>query len=277
MAEMRADLERLEAGITPQAVVDAVDRASGTRMDPTGRSVLPRDSAMRIGTGDAPESSKRSPVLLAVGALAVLGILGGGGYIAYASMQPPATTTPPPTTPPTTLVAGQGTGTEGTQGGTQGSGTQGAGTPEGAGAGGAGQEPAGAGQEAGAPGGSTVVQPAAAPIRLETTPPGADVLLNGALLGVTPMEVPRPTGGAFTTVTLRLRGYREETIGLLETSPAVMARELTRAGGGTGRRPDGTTMETTATAMETTMEVSMEATMMSGSSGGSDGLVDPWQ
>ena len=265
MAEMRADLERLEAGLTPQAVVDAVDRASGTRMDPTGRTALPRDSAMRIGTGDAPEASRRSPVLLAVGALAVVGILSGGGYIAYASMQAPPVTsvTPPPTAPPVTAppvttVATQGTaGQGGQEAGGQEAGTQGAGTQ-------------------GAQGGSTTVQPASPPIRVETTPPGADIILNGAVLGVTPMEVPRPTGGAFTTVTLRLRGYRDETIGLLETSPAVMARELTRAGGG-GRRPDGATMETTPPTMEVGMEVSMEATMMSGSSGGSDGLVDPWQ
>ncbi|MFO0709237.1 MAG: serine/threonine-protein kinase [Sandaracinus sp.] len=284
MSEMHADLERLEAGLTPQAVVDAVDRASGGRMDPTGRSAVARDSAMRIGTGDAPEAPRRSPALLAVGALALMGIMGGGGYIAYASMQPPVTSVPPPTTSIGTQGTGtqgtgtQGTGTQGTQGTGTGTQTQGTGTQgtQAVGAQGTGTETPGTSEGTTSAG---TVQPASVPVHLETDPPGAEVVVGGLVLGVTPLDVPRPAAGVVTPVTLRLRGYREESLGVTEFSVSPMQRTLTRAGGGagtTGRRPDGTT------AMESGMEAeSMEATMaetvtMMGASG-SDGLVDPWQ
>ncbi|MFN7702281.1 MAG: PEGA domain-containing protein, partial [Deltaproteobacteria bacterium] len=169
-----------------------------------------------------------------------------------------------------------GTGTGGTGGATatggEGAAGAGAGAAEGAGAGAGGADPSAVVQGAD-------VRPTAPPIRLETTPPGADIVMDGAVLGVTPMEVPRPSAGGFTTITLRLRGYRDETIGLLETTPLLVSRDLTRMGG--ARRTDGASMEEVAPpqapTMEVTMEVTMETTMATGRTSGSDGLVDPWQ
>jgi serine/threonine-protein kinase len=257
MAEMRADLDRLESGALPRAVTE------------TGRTVLPRDSL-----SDTSGGTRRSPALVATAALAVLGIVGGGGYIAYASMQrPPGTESDRPTGG---ASGSSGTGTGGTGGATATGGEgaagagAGAGAAEGTGAGGA--DPSAVVQGAD-------VRPTAPPIRLETTPPGADVVMDGAVLGVTPMEVPRPSAGGFTTITLRLRGYRDETIGLLETTPLLVSRDLTRVGG--ARRTDGASMEEVAPphapTMEVMLEVTMETTMATGRTSGSDGLVDPWQ
>ncbi len=284
MAEMRADLERLEAGLTPQAVVDAVDRASGTmRVDSTGRVVLGRDSAMRMGTAEAPAEPRRSP-LLAIAAVAALLGLGGGGYFAFAATQTPAIA---PETTSGTGGTGAGTGNPETSGaGAAGSGAVGAGGADPVG-GGAGEQPVGAGAgeagtesaQAGGAGGSTAVQPAAAPVRIETEPAGAEVVIGGLVLGTTPMDVPRPVSGQVTPVTLRLRGYREESLGITEFSTSPMQRALVRAGGGARPRGEqGTTMAGSGAAptMDTTM-AGGEATMMSTSGGGADGLVDPWQ
>jgi len=293
LAGWRADLGRLEAGLPPQAVVDAVDRASagGMRVDATGRVVLGRDSAMRMGTGEAPAEPRRSP-LLAIAAVAALLGLGGGGYFAFAATQTPAIAPEASSGTGGTGTGGTGTGGTGTtgSGGTGETGGTGAGTapsgetpPAGSGAG---EQPAGAGAGAGtqggavaAGGGPAVVQPAATPVRIETDPPGAEVVIGGLVLGASPMDVPRPASGQVTPVTLRLRGYREESLGITEFSTSPMQRTLTRVGGGTRPRGDqGTTMATggAVPTMETTM-AGGETTMMSTGGGGADGLVDPWQ
>ncbi|MBX3275584.1 MAG: serine/threonine protein kinase [Sandaracinaceae bacterium] len=66
----------------------------------------------------------------------------------------------------------------------------------------------------------TTPDPVAAPapeppamVMLRSEPPGAEVLLDGVMVGNTPVEVPRPASGA-QLVTLRLRGHRESTVQL---------------------------------------------------------------
>ncbi len=56
--------------------------------------------------------------------------------------------------------------------------------------------------------------PAPAPVphvSIVSEPAGAEVLLDGVMVGNTPVDVPRPTTGT-QTVTLRLRGHRESTV-----------------------------------------------------------------
>jgi hypothetical protein len=80
-----------------------------------------------------------------------------------------------------------------------------------------------------------------------------------------------------TAVTLRLRGYREESLGITEVSPTLMQRSLVRVSGRTGR-PEATSAAGTAATSTTTTETTMasETTMMGGAVG-SDGILDPWQ
>ena len=90
---------------------------------------------------------------------------------------------------------------------------------------------------------------------------------GGVVLGVTPLDVPRPMDGSVATLTLRFRGYREETVGLTEFSPPVLARALVRA-------RDTTRVENMQALMEVIPTMEPVATTMMGSSG--DGLVNPW-
>ncbi|GAB4208581.1 MAG: hypothetical protein OHK0013_27170 [Sandaracinaceae bacterium] len=280
MAELRADLERLESGTTPQAVVDAVDRASGgPRPDGTGRVALGQSTAIRMGEGNVPQppTSKHSPVLIGGATVVVLGLLVGGGYLAYASTE--GATAPPETvvTPPETLSP-SGTGDQGAAVGSAGAGSAGAGSgasesppavP------GTDSPPIGAGVEAA---GGPAAVPAVAPVRIETDPPGAEVLVGNLVLGITPLDVPRPTSGQVTAVTLRLRGYREESLGITEVSPSLMQRTLTRAIG-RGARGDTSASTSASSTTGTTMETTMtsETTTMRGGTGGPDGILDPWQ
>jgi hypothetical protein len=123
------------------------------------------------------------------------------------------------------------------------------------------------------PPGTTVppgtVDPSASAVTIESDPAGADVLLDGALLGRTPALVPRPASGE-REVTIRLRGYQDTRVMVLPTTGATLPVTLARASGG------HTSMATT---METAMEqpvidtvMTTETTMM----GGSSEVVDPW-
>ena len=255
MAEMHADLERVESGLTPQAVADAVDRAASGVRDPTGRiTVTGRQSAIRLSSTDIPEAPSRRGmwVALALGVTLVGAATVGAAFSMGGSTQPTGLTSTPltPTDTPVTVTP----------------------TPE---------TPPVVDPVGGGPDVVTVVPtgddtpPVAvrAPVRLESEPEGAEVLMpGGVVLGVTPLDVPRPTDGALTTLTLRFRGYREDTVGLTEFSPPVLARALVRV------------RETTrADNMEASMEViptmdqvatMMDPVTMMGSSG--DGLVNPW-
>lgn len=51
------------------------------------------------------------------------------------------------------------------------------------------------------------------PVRITSIPEGAEVLLDGAMIGNTPVTVPRPTEGS-QTFTLRLRGHRDAQLRL---------------------------------------------------------------
>jgi serine/threonine-protein kinase len=169
MQEMYEDLERLEQGQTPQAVMDAVNRASGpqgvgsvgTLRDATGRS------ALQVGVGEVGEERKSKLPLILVAAAVILG--GGGIALAIALSggdPPPRTDIQPvvraPAPPP--VVA---------------------------------QEPEIPPQELGA-GSEAPSTPEAVMVTLESTPPEAVVTditdpESPTLLGPTPITVERPT------------------------------------------------------------------------------------
>jgi eukaryotic-like serine/threonine-protein kinase len=72
------------------------------------------------------------------------------------------------------------------------------------------------------------VEPPAEPVEVEvtSTPGGAKLFLEGALVGNTPVRVPRPEAGQAYRAVLRHRGYQERAFELTATSPPTMALDL---------------------------------------------------
>ena len=207
--ELLDDLKRLEAGLAPLAPI-ATARTS------------PGMPAPAIGAPEpaAGETQKKGKTGLFVGA-AVLALLGAGGAAAFltlgnggADARPPQVTAErpetPTSTPPTTPTTA---------------------TPQPA------QNPATAA------GTTTAQAPAEQPkVRLVSDPAAAEVWNGDALLGNTPLEVPRPTGEARLEIELRLPGYqaRQVTLSALTLSPElrfVLERERGGSSHGTSTRP----------------------------------------
>ncbi|RLB45207.1 MAG: hypothetical protein DRJ42_30455, partial [Deltaproteobacteria bacterium] len=63
-------------------------------------------------------------------------------------------------------------------------------------------------------------------VRIETTPPGAMVLVEGGAVGNTPYAGRRPADGEAIEFELRLRGYETETLRVLPSSPELITVEL---------------------------------------------------
>jgi len=217
MGEMRADLERVEQGITPQAVRDAVDRASaGSVREGTQRT------GIAVGVGEPAGTAKKSnmlPIALGAGLLLVL-LIGGGAAVVFGGggttepVEPVViTTTPiPPPVVPVVAVAPVGT------------------NPPNA--------------DTNVAGGTLNTPPVvAAKVTITTTPEGAAVYRNDSLLGNTPFEVDRPIGDATIELSLRSPGYSDQAVRLssqTQTSVRIPMERERRAGGGGGagvRRP----------------------------------------
>jgi hypothetical protein len=97
------------------------------------------------------------------------------------------------------------------------------------------------------------VAPAEEMVEISTVPPGAQVTSNDAVLGYTPLSVPKPTEGD-ENFQLRLADYEVATVRLTRASPDAITLPLVRertasrnSGGNTKRRPNpgGTTGGTT--------------------------------
>jgi hypothetical protein len=77
-------------------------------------------------------------------------------------------------------------------------------------------------------------------MRLNTDPPRAEVYAgDGALIGNTPLELPRPAEGQTTVVTIRMPGYQDRsfTISPLTASEVTVRLERARTATSGGRRP----------------------------------------
>jgi len=62
-------------------------------------------------------------------------------------------------------------------------------------------------------------------VRIESIPAGASVLVDGAIVGSTPLEMPKPTGLGSQLVELRMPGYDPQTVSIsTHSSPSIEAR-----------------------------------------------------
>lgn len=183
MAELAEDLERLNVGATPGAVMEAVDRQSHTG---TTGDYGNAPTALRLEVGDAPSLPvNKSKMPMWIGLAAVL--LVGGAVAAFASggdsdaestelTPPPAAAAPAQNAPAKVVEAPE---------------------PE--------HEPE---PKAEAPKPEKL---APVKITLRTEPEGAEVWRAGELLGNAPLEIVRPARGEREELTLRLAGYEEKT------------------------------------------------------------------
>jgi predicted Ser/Thr protein kinase len=247
MAEMRADLESIEAGMTPRAVVDAVDRASATqRVDGTGRMVRPgegtgRMSALGVAAGPVPQEPAKSKLPLILGGVGLLSVLGIGAVVlamsigstppVVAPLPPPPVVAPPPViatppvtpppvatdTPPTTPVVAQA-------------------------------------------------------VHITSVPEGAEVLIDGAHVAATPCDFPRPTGTEIVQLTVRSAGYQDRSIALTAFGDANVTVTLDRARPTGHGRPTTTTTPPTTTTTHTPPPETHTPTHTTGT----DGVLDPW-
>ena len=197
MAELAADLEAMESGATPRAVVDVVDRASATGSTVGG---APRPSSVTVGLGQPEVAIKRSKgPLIAVVSLAVLALGGaaamvvGGGedeVAGDAHVVAPAAPEPEPA-------------------------------------------PAAAAPEPEAEPVKEVPPPVAAPaprqkVSLISKPEGAEVYKDGALRGTTPFELLKPEKGSQIKLELQLSGYKSKSVLVTELTAKKLRVSLSK-------------------------------------------------
>jgi serine/threonine-protein kinase len=195
MQEVLADLELVEQGLTPTAVVEGVRRASNTGMrTDTRKEVTARGSntgiTVDVGSYEVPKS--RSTGVFIGGVLVALLLVGGAIFAFSGGKEEPVAVTPEPGTAATTTPTGQ------------------AATPT---------PPA------------TPVEPVATPtpaadnkeppplpepvvrVQISSTPVGAEVYKDGSLLGRTPFDIDRPgRGEPGVDLTLKLSGYKDAPV-----------------------------------------------------------------
>ncbi len=130
------------------------------------------------------------------------------------------------------------------------------------------------------------------PVQIRTDPPGAQVLVAGAIIGNSPVSVPRPATGETRDVEIRMRGRETATVQITDATTDVLDvsleelepdhREHTdeRHEGDHGTRMTTTTTTTMQTVsepvMDTVMETVMETVMQPVMHGPSNDVVDPW-
>ncbi len=203
MAEVRADLESFERGMTPNAVVEAVDRRTAPLPDPTGSH-----SVMQVEVGGASQTGgSKLPIVL--GLVAGLVLVAGAAVGLYLTVLAPdepvaqvdtppivAPPDPPPVPDPPPTVE------EPVANETQENPPQQAETP-----------------------------PAPAPIRITSEPSGVEVWsTDGALLGNTPFDIPRPEAGENLVLTLKQPGFADHEVRLSRLTQGEVRVTLERRG-----------------------------------------------
>ncbi len=178
MEEVLADLEKIEQGITPDAVLHAVDRTSGAagRGDPTATGLK-----MRVGEPDEIPQKSRLPLIAGGGLLAVGGVV---AVVLAMAMGGEAEQVQPPAPPPPPVVAEPEPEPEP--------------EPE------ATSSEGGEMEETGSRETTTVT--------VTSEPEGVEVWLGDELLGNAPVEIPRPEGDERVELTLRRAGYRDQIV-----------------------------------------------------------------
>jgi serine/threonine-protein kinase len=87
-----------------------------------------------------------------------------------------------------------------------------------------------------------------AKVTVSSEPAGAEVYLNGALLGNTPFTLDKPKGSQTIEIELREPGYTEHTVQIaaLTAETVTIALKPKRSGGGRPSRPSATPAPTPA-------------------------------
>jgi predicted Ser/Thr protein kinase len=190
MQEVLADLELVEQGLTPAAVVDSVRRASATGAMQARPDTM-SNAALSVDVGDV-SLPKKSNMGLIIGAAAVLLIGGVGAIFALKGGDEPAAVVKPEPAPvaepkPVEPPAPQ---------------PQPAATPE--------------------------LKPSAEIVQVTiTAKPVAEVYREGGLIGRTPFQVPRPERGEpALEVVLKADGYRDLTVRVSQLTQPDLPVEL---------------------------------------------------
>ena len=263
MGELIADLDRVNAG-------GAISIGRGGIAPPGNLAdvlELPSRTEMRMGQA-APPARSKWPIVLGVAAFATVGILGVGGAW-WVGMRNPSPN-PSVSIRPGTLDQVGATSQAGMP---PGSASAGATTPVTIGSGTIAPEvvvpPGGAGE---VPTPAEVPSPVAAPsaVRIDSDPPGADVLIEGALIGQTPLDVPRPSAGE-RAIVIRQRGFVDARVLVLPTTASGVAVTLERV-----RR--GTTMDSMQPSLDQPpQDEPMQATTQTMMVQHTTDVVDPWE
>ena len=184
MGELLDDLEALEQGLTPKAVVAKVERTTLAGQGPTTGSDLGVPGRVTVGLGQPAIPGRRPLLPLAIGGVVLL--LAGVGVFVWSMSSSDTNVVKPASEPPQQAAAGPA----------------------------APAEPAPAAPQAAQP----AQQPPAAPqpteITIRSEPAGAEVYRNNALIGTTPVAVPKPSGSEQMELELRLSGYEPRTFSI---------------------------------------------------------------
>jgi eukaryotic-like serine/threonine-protein kinase len=192
MAELLDDLEAVEVGLTPKAVVDQVERNTHAGQSTTGPD-LTASGRVTVGLGQPGAiPGRRSVVPMLIGGVLLLAI--GGGAAAFLGgrsqetqdqhVVKPATETPAKPEPPPQPAA-----------------------PE--------------------PPPPPAKEAAAAEVTIRSEPIGAEVYRDNALLGNTPYALQKPKDGERVELELRLGGYVKRTFSISSATRAELNLALT--------------------------------------------------
>ncbi len=193
MQEVLADLDLASSGQTPGAVLEGVRRASSSGTRPDLTG--PTALSMDVGDMSLPQRSNRSVILGGIAGLALLGIV-GFFVMGSGKSADPASEAPTPVVVAPVAVP----------------------SPP--------PEPAKIEQP------STPAPVARAKVSLTSKPANAEVYASGALIGRTPLSVPRPSHGEpALDLMIKSDGYKDLSVRIIDLTPEEFAVELEKRRG----------------------------------------------
>jgi tRNA A-37 threonylcarbamoyl transferase component Bud32 len=210
MAELSADLDAVEHGLTPKAVVDQVQRttlASQTSPELASGGRVTFGHGQPTASGVIPGRKSPWPVIGAV--VAVVAVLGGVGFVAFGSRSSDANVVKPaPAAPAEAAVAPSALPSSGTA-------------------------------PAPAPSAAPAPAPEAAPaqITISSEPAGAELYRDHALLGNTPVTLSKPKDPQHLELELRASGYQSKTFSISAMTDDELKITLTAQSKASSHRP----------------------------------------
>jgi serine/threonine-protein kinase len=214
MAALREDLARVQGGIAPLASTESMLTSRSGDRSLADRSLVDMRSPIAAGTTPAPLAQKSGKGVWIAAALSLVlvgvGVAAGVFFMSESADERPQTprASRPPATPPVPTPPPSP-------------------TPE--------PPPVPPAPEPPPP----VAPEAPTMVRLVTEPAGAEVYSSeGALIGNTPLELPRPAVGVNTSLTIRLPSYAERSfiVSSLTAGEVLVTLERQRLGFGGPRR-----------------------------------------